>query len=69
MAVAKIENFHGVYLLVNKNPEPKHTGKCYIGYTVNPLRRITQHNRGRKHGGANKTSRTPGPWEMVMIVS
>lgn len=66
--IQEIENFFGVYLLVNNNDDPKYNGKCYVGFTVDPNRRINQHNKGKKYGGAAKTSRTPGPWAMVMIV-
>ncbi|XP_036330230.1 structure-specific endonuclease subunit SLX1 homolog [Rhagoletis pomonella] len=59
--------FYGVYLLCSKSPEKRYAGRCYIGFTVNPDRRISQHNRGKEFGGAKRTN-NKGPWQMVMIV-
>lgn len=59
--------FYGVYLLCSESTNPKYRNKNYIGYTVNPNRRIIQHNRGNMFGGAKQTS-DKGPWRMVLIV-
>lgn len=66
-SVPETDNFYGVYLLVSRNEKPKIRGQCYIGYTVDPNRRIRQHNKGKKAGGAWKTDKR-GPWVMVMII-
>jgi len=62
----EIENFYGVYLLYCLNEKSK--GKTYIGYTKDPNRRIKQHNKGVKSGGARKTS-LRGPWYHIDLTT
>lgn len=56
--------FFGCYLLVSRHAE--RPGATYIGFTVNPVRRLRQHN-GAVVGGASRTARRR-PWDMVLVV-
>ena len=58
--------FYGCYLLISEN-ETAPPGRSYIGFTVNPARRIRQHNGDLSCGGARKT-KLLRPWRMVCIV-
>ncbi|CAL8998861.1 unnamed protein product [Prunus brigantina] len=56
--------FFACYLLTSRSPRYK--GHTYIGFTVNPRRRIRQHN-GEIGQGAWRTKRKR-PWEMVLCI-
>lgn len=60
-------SFFAVYLLVSLKQRASGgaVGATYIGFTVNPQRRIRQHN-GDIVNGAKRTSRHR-PWEMVLV--
>ncbi|KAK4780127.1 hypothetical protein SAY87_016233 [Trapa incisa] len=58
------KRFYGCYLLASLSP--RHKGKTYIGFTVNPKRRIRQHN-GEMRSGAWRT-KSKRPWEMVLYI-
>lgn len=45
---------------------PAHKSSTYIGFAVNPMRRIRQHN-GEITGGARKTH-SKRPWEMLLVL-
>ncbi|ERN05409.1 uncharacterized protein LOC18433588 [Amborella trichopoda] len=56
--------FFACYLLCSLSP--RHKGHTYIGFTINPRRRIRQHN-GEIGCGAWRTKRKR-PWEMVLCI-
>ncbi|KAL5580553.1 hypothetical protein UlMin_012995 [Ulmus minor] len=60
----EIKGFYACYLLVSLSP--RHKGHTYIGFTVNPRRRIRQHN-GEIGCGARHTKKMR-PWEMVLCI-
>jgi len=59
---AMTDTFYGCYLLQSL----KQTGRTYIGFTVDPRRRLRQHN-GELKMGAWKTKKWR-PWKMVLVV-
>ncbi|GLT80664.1 hypothetical protein SLA2020_520910 [Shorea laevis] len=58
------KGFFACYLLTSLSP--RHKGHTYIGFTVNPHRRIRQHN-GEIGSGAWRT-KSRRPWEMVLCI-
>ncbi|KNC73917.1 hypothetical protein SARC_13524, partial [Sphaeroforma arctica JP610] len=56
--------FYGVYLLTSKKPTCKY--HTYVGFSVDPPRRLRQHN-GELTMGAKRTLRKR-PWESVLVV-
>ncbi|KAE8682402.1 putative Methyltransferase-related protein [Hibiscus syriacus] len=58
------KGFFACYLLTSLSP--RHKGHTYIGFTVNPRRRIRQHN-GEIGSGAWRT-KSKRPWEMVLCI-
>ncbi|XP_006294402.2 uncharacterized protein LOC17889860 [Capsella rubella] len=58
------KGFFACYLLTSLSP--RHKGQTYIGFTVNPRRRIRQHN-GEITCGAWRTKKKR-PWEMVLCI-
>ncbi|PKA50571.1 structure-specific endonuclease subunit SLX1 [Apostasia shenzhenica] len=60
----EVKGFFACYLLCSLSP--RHKCRTYIGFTVNPRRRIKQHN-GERKCGAWRTKRGR-PWEMVLCI-
>ncbi|KAH7667496.1 structure-specific endonuclease subunit SLX1 protein [Dioscorea alata] len=58
------KGFFACYLLTSLSPRRK--GHTYIGFTINPRRRIRQHN-GEIRCGAWRTKRGR-PWEMILCI-
>ncbi|KAI3994212.1 hypothetical protein MKX01_012469 [Papaver californicum] len=58
------KGFHACYLLCSMCP--RFNSHTYIGYTVDPCRRIRQHN-GETTNGAVRTKRKR-PWEMMLCI-
>lgn len=59
--------FFACYLLVSQSPHARSRNRTYIGFTVNPARRIRQHNGELKGAGARRTV-FHRPWKMVAVV-
>ncbi len=54
---------HYCYILYNTCCQ-----KSYVGYTVNPIRRLRQHN-GVIQGGAKYTQNNKGTWEFLIVIT
>ncbi|EGD78870.1 GIY-YIG domain-containing protein 1 [Salpingoeca rosetta] len=57
--------FFCCYLLTGTQPRTRK--RTYIGFSVDPRRRLRQHN-GEVKGGARRTARCKGSWKMVLFV-
>lgn len=55
------------YLLVSHSPNPTSKNRTYIGFTVDPCRRLRQHNGIIQTGGARRTSKHR-PWQMLCLI-
>ena len=68
LMVTEVRNyrFYGCYLLMSENPDSV-KGKAYVGFTVDPDRRLRQHNGELARGGARKT-KSDRPWRMICII-
>jgi structure-specific endonuclease subunit SLX1 len=62
-AAGERARFNGCYLLASL----ARPARSYVGYTVNPARRLRQHNGDTARGGAYRTKRNR-PWVMVALV-
>jgi predicted GIY-YIG superfamily endonuclease len=62
-AAGENARFNGCYLLASL----ARPARSYVGYTVNPSRRLRQHNGDVARGGAVRTKRNR-PWAMVAVV-
>lgn len=60
------EQKYWCYILYNTKEEYK--GRTYVGFTVEPARRIRQHNR-ELVGGAKCTAQGAGGWEFLAILT
>lgn len=54
---------HYCYILYNNL-----NNKTYVGYTVDPMRRLRQHN-GQLVGGARYTKQSKGKWSFLAVIT
>lgn len=59
--------FYSCYLLRSLSEHPYGKNRTYIGFTVDPARRLRQHNGDLKAGGAWRT-KSFRPWQMVLVI-
>ena len=63
----KFEKLIMYFCYLIESQSEKYKGDAYIGFAVDPLKRLREHN-GEIKGGAKKTSKKR-PWELVSVVS